>query len=319
MAVGRSDERVVGGVRVHTEEWTPSAGATRGRRVLLVHGLGASTVSWQPVAAILAEATGATVTALDLIGFGRTRAPERRATIAVNRELVTGYLDAHGPALFIGNSMGAAIGMGVTARRPDLVEGLVLVDPALPHPNPGVADWARLSRFAPVMLAPLGRRVIGTRARLLGPERLVDTTLAWCLHDPARLDPAVRHRLIALAAERFGWAEAPAAYADAARSLLLYLARDLHADLACAANLRPTLLVHGRYDRLVNVDCAHDAAARHQAIDLQVLDDIGHAPQLEAPETLTAAVTAWMDARMSGWSDPASVSSTSPFGPSSTT
>jgi pimeloyl-ACP methyl ester carboxylesterase len=267
--------------------------------VLLVHGLGANTITWLPFGQPLADRLGAAVTAIDLIGFGRTRAPERRATVATNRALVESLLDETGPAIIIGNSMGAVIGAGIAARRPELVDALVLVDPALPWGQVAPSDWWRAARLAPLMVSPVGRRAVATRARLVGPERLVDGTLDLCIADRARLDPRVRQRLVHLAAERYAYPEAAAAYADAARSLLLDLGQGAaERDLAGASASRPTLLVHGTEDRLVCVDLARDAAARHPAIDLEVLDGVGHAPQLEVPDRLLAVVAGWLDARM---------------------
>lgn len=282
------------GVRVHAVEWTPTGRVTPERHVLLVHGLGANTISWEPVAQRLADRLEAVVTAVDLIGFGRTRAPDRAATIATNGRLVTALLEARGPAIVIGNSMGGAIGIGVTARRPDLVDALVLVDPAVPHLRASVGAWLRLARLAPVMLPPLGAAFLGTRARIIGPERLVDTSLAWSIHDPARLDPELRDRLVALATERYGYPEAASAYATAARSLFLALPRDVLRDLERAAEARPTLLVHGEHDRLVPLAAARAAAARHPAITFEVLDGVGHAPQLEDPERLVGVIGAWL-------------------------
>lgn len=296
MTEGQTLHLEADGVRVHGLEWTPSRRRSGSeRQVVLVHGLGGSALSWEAVGRRLADRLGATVTALDLVGFGRTRAPDRSATLRTNERLVTAVLEGRGPAAIVGNSMGATIGIGLTARRPDLVDALVLVNPAAPVTRPGVADWVRLARLAPVMLPPIGRRVVGTRARLLGPERLVDSTLAWCLDDPTRVDPSLRRRLIALAAERFAYPEAPAAYADAARSLLVYLAREMAADLARAVTNRPILLVHGARDRLVPVAAALAMGSRHDAITIEVLDDIGHAPQLEAPDRLVDTVGGWLE------------------------
>jgi glycerol-3-phosphate dehydrogenase len=297
---GRAFELNADGVRVHAVEWTPAASpsdaASAHRRLLLVHGLGANTLSWEPVGQPLADHLGAPVTAIDLVGFGRTRAPERAATIATNRRLVTAVLREIGPAVVVGNSMGGSIGIGVTATNPELVDALVLVDPAVPHPNPGVSDWIRLSRMAPVMVTRLGRAVLGTRARVMGPERLVDSSIGWSLHDPTRLDPDLRRRLIALAAERYNYPEAPGAYVEAARSMLIYIARGVRGDLRRAAAARPTLIVQGEFDRLVSMAAARGAAALDPSIDLEVLDNIGHAPQLEDPDRFVAVVTTWLDA-----------------------
>ncbi|MEX0664074.1 MAG: alpha/beta hydrolase [Acidimicrobiia bacterium] len=316
--LGRAHHLEADGVRVHAVEWTPIEPREDQHRVLLVHGLGANTLSWEPIGQPLADALGAPVTAVDLIGFGRTRAPERSASIASNRQLVTALLEVQGPSVAVGNSMGASIAIGVAARRPDLVTSLVLVDPALPHPRPSVVDFLRLARFAPVMVSSLGGRVVRTRARMLGPERLVDATLSWSLHDTGRLDPDLRRRLIALAAERYGYPEAAGAYAEAARTLLLYLARGINEDLAAAVEC-PMLLVHGEHDRLVSLVAAREAATHNDHVELRVLDGVGHAPQLEDPDRLVAVLSGWLNARMSGCQSPAPVpaSSTSRSEPSS--
>jgi pimeloyl-ACP methyl ester carboxylesterase len=326
MEPGRAHALQVDGVRVNAVEWRADRVAgDEVRRILLVHGLGANTISWMPVGQLLADRFGASVTAIDLIGFGRTRAPDRRATLATNRELVEALLDDTGRAVVIGNSMGAVIGAGVAARRPELVDALVLVNPALPWGRVGPADWWRVARLAPLMMPSVGRRAVATRARLIGPERLVDLTLELCLADRSRLDPTLRKRLVHLAAERYAYPEAAAAYADAARSLFRELgsgATDRH--LAAASAVRPTLVVHGEEDRLVCADLARDAAARHPGLELELLAGVGHAPQMEVPDHLVEVVAGWLDARM--WAcqaegarrETASASSGSPSGRSST-
>src|ERR1700730_3454169 len=113
---GRVRSIDVDGVPVHTVDWRPAA-ARDARRVLLLHGLGANTLTWEPLAVPLAERLGAIVTAVDLIGFGRTRSSGHSATLSTQHRVVHRALDELGPALIIGNSMGACIGVGVTARR----------------------------------------------------------------------------------------------------------------------------------------------------------------------------------------------------------
>ena len=297
---GRAHRVDIDGVSVHAVEWLPRTAASGPKRagtqrVLLVHGLGANTLSWAAVAQDLADHLGATVTALDLAGHGRTRATTRPATIESNRDLITAFLERDGRATLFGNSMGGVLAAGVTARRPELVDALVLVNPALQWRGVKSRDWRRIARFVPVMVPSVGHRAVATRARALGPERLVDLSLAMSLHDPTRLDPTLRRRLVHLAAERFAYPEAPQAYADAARTLLRELSDGADTDLGVAAGARPTLLIHGALDRLVGVDLAHAAAARHEQLELRILDDLGHAPQLEDPSTFLAVTTGWLD------------------------
>lgn len=281
----------VDGLRIHAVDWSPRE-SVADRRVLLVHGLGAHTLSWEPFAGPLAARLDATVTALDLVGFGRTRAPQRNATLATNRRVVTAVLEQLGPATVIGNSMGATIGIGVAAARPDLVDTLVLVNPAVPHPRPGVGDWLRLMWLAPVVVPSLGARLVALRAARLGAERLVDTSLQASLTCARALDTDLRHRMVELTAERLTWPEVAPAYADAARSLVGYLARGIHRDLAVAAATTPMLLIHGSVDQLVPLHAAEHAARLH-GLELHVLEGAGHAPQLEVPDQLLDAIESW--------------------------
>jgi len=298
MEPGRAYRLDADGVRVHAVDWQPTgdAGPFCSPVVLLIHGLGANTLSWAPFGQPLADALGTSVTAIDLIGFGRTRAPERRATLAAQRALVADVLRQLGPAIVIGNSMGAVIGAGVAARHPELVEALLLVNPALPWQRILRGDWWRLVRLAPLMMPSLGRHAVAARARLLGPARVVDASLALSLRDPACIDPELRRRLVLLTAERYAYPEAPAAYADAARSLLSELGRGaFDRDLTVATRARPTMLVHGAEDRLVAAELARAAAERHPALSFEMLDGIGHAPQLEVPERLVEVTARWLE------------------------
>jgi len=280
------------GFRVHAVQW--GDGSTR---VLLVHGLGGHTLSWEPSASGLAERLRATVTAVDLPGFGLTRVPPgRRATLGTHGRVVRSLLERSGPAIVAGNSMGGALGIGLAARHPDLVRALVLVDPALPRPATNVSQWSVMARLAPMMVPMVGAQFLAARGRLLGPERLVDDTLGWTLYDPSRLDPALRGRFVELSRTRRGFPEAPAAYAESARSLFWYLTRSMRADEARVTC--PTLIVHGDRDRLVPAAAARALAARRPHFALELIDDCGHAPQLEVPERFLGAVVPWLAATL---------------------
>ena len=97
---------------VHTADWEPARVRTGAVPVLLVHGLGASTLSWEPVGAALADRLGTRVTALDLPGFGRSRA-RQPATMSSHRAAVTALL--RGPRR--GDRDGQLDGRGDCRRR----------------------------------------------------------------------------------------------------------------------------------------------------------------------------------------------------------
>jgi pimeloyl-ACP methyl ester carboxylesterase len=59
----------------------------------------------------------------------------------------------------------------------------------------------------------------------------------------------------------------------------------------------PALVLHGARDQLTPVAGAVEAAAEHDNWKLVILEDLGHIPQMEAPDRWLAEVEAWLDER----------------------
>jgi pimeloyl-ACP methyl ester carboxylesterase len=101
---------------------------------------------------------------------------------------------------------------------------------------------------------------------------------------------------VTLAEERLAtmpWANE--AFLVAARSILVELrARQRFAELV-AKVAAPTLLLQGRADRLVPLAASQALAQMRSDWTFIVLDDVGHVPQLEAPERFVDVVTHWLD------------------------
>lgn len=276
---------------VHYAEWE---GPSEGPTFVLVHGLGGSHLNWFSVAPGLARR--GRVLAIDLAGFGRTAPAGRRATLGANRRLLNRFIHATGasPAIIVGNSMGGAISAMQASAEPETAAGLVLVDPALPRARSVAPDPLIAAMFAAYLVPGVGEQVVRRRAKMLGPERLVRETMRVCCVDADRVDPAAIAAHVALATERQSYEWAHRAFLTAARSLLRRLARRerflamLH-QISC-----PTLIVHGEKDRLVPVAAARAIAQMRPDWTLQVLDDIGHVPQLEDPALWLATVELWL-------------------------
>ncbi len=276
---------------VHYAEWD---GPRDGPTFVLVHGLGGSHVNWLSVAPGLAS--HGRVLAIDLTGFGRTPPAGRRATLGGNRRLLHRFIESMSaaPAILIGNSMGGAISAMQASAEPETAAGLVLVDPALPRARSVSPDPVVAAVFAAYLVPGVGEQFLRQRAKMLGPERLVRETMRMCCVDSARIDPAVIAAHVAMATERRTYSWANKSFLTAARSLLRRLARRdrflamLHG-ISC-----PTLMIHGEKDRLVPVAAARAVAQMRPEWTLQVLDDIGHVPQLEDPALWLAAVNVWL-------------------------
>ncbi|MDQ1519528.1 MAG: hypothetical protein QOI55_601, partial [Actinomycetota bacterium] len=210
-----------------------------------------------------------------------------------NTRLLTAFLQERGePTILVGNSMGGSIAVRIAAHRPELVDALVLVNPALPFARgiPSPRRLRNLAVFALVSLPVAGPWIMDLRARRLGAAGVVDASLRASCVDPSRMDEGVRDELIELSEWRHTNGVAGRAYHDAIRSLLAYLTTTMTADIAAVR--APTLVVHGREDELVPLALA--TALRRQRPEWQVeVLDCGHLPPFEAPYDLVDVVTRW--------------------------
>ena len=105
---------------------------------LWLHATGFNAMTYQSILAPLG--LRARVAALDLRGHGRTTLPADPTKIrswARYRDDVIAWLDQYAPGGLVlgGHSMGAAVALMVAGKRPDLVKGLVLIDPVILSPR----------------------------------------------------------------------------------------------------------------------------------------------------------------------------------------
>jgi pimeloyl-ACP methyl ester carboxylesterase len=98
---------------------------------VLVHGIGVSGRYFLPLAEVLARQ--GTVHLVDMPGFGATRKPRRRLSLADFARLVAGALDrlGVGPAVLVGQSMGCQVVVELALLRPDTATSLVLLGPTV--------------------------------------------------------------------------------------------------------------------------------------------------------------------------------------------
>lgn len=113
----------VGRLNFHVAEW----GDPRNVPVLLLHGRSGNAISWQRLAARLADRYR--VVAFDQRGHGLSDWPGRYTHRLLTGD-VEGVAEATGLGKFalIGHSMGAPIAWYYAARRPDTLKCLVLID-----------------------------------------------------------------------------------------------------------------------------------------------------------------------------------------------
>lgn len=265
-----------------------------GPTVVMVHGLGGSRLNWRGVAPGLA-ARGR-VRALDLRGHGHSPMP-RDASLDENLALLARYIErevGHSVTL-VGNSMGGLLSLLLASSRPDLVERLVLVNPALPwtyarRPDPLVATV-----FSIYAVPGLGELYVKNVIGRVPPERAVRDMMALCGVSPDAIDPELLRAHVALAHERA--ATMPyrhRAFLSAARSVIRRVVSRSAFEHHVHRVRAPTLLLHGDRDRLVPVASARAVARLRPDWTYAELADTGHTPMIQSPEDFVARVGRWL-------------------------
>jgi pimeloyl-ACP methyl ester carboxylesterase len=277
---------------VHWIEFTPGD-SPDGTPIVFVHGLGGSHLNWCLIGPELAD--GRRAVALDLHGFGLTPGTRATATVERNARLLDRFVrEVTGtPVILVGNSMGGLISILHTASAPDTVEGLVLIDPALPMPS-RIPDRQVGSQFLLYALPGLGELYVRAVMSRRPPELAVQRVIELCFADPSRADPAMLTASIALAAERQRREHPAAAFLAASRSLMRVVGQPRRYWEMMASVRVPVLLIGGEADRLVPAASMRQAAAHNPRWETILLPGVGHTPQLEVPDDVIGTVRDWL-------------------------
>jgi pimeloyl-ACP methyl ester carboxylesterase len=261
--------------------------------VVFVHGLGGSHLNWCLIGPQLAA--GRRAVALDLHGFGLTPGTRGNATVHANQRLLDRFVrEVTGtPVILAGNSMGGLISLLQTAAAPGTVQGLVLIDPALPLPVQA-PDWPVTGQFLLQAVPGLGQ-LYAKKMQARPPQLAVQRLIELCFADPSRADPAMLTASIALANQRQSLPVNNGAFLAASRSLMRVTGHRRRYWEMMAAVRVPVLLIGGDADRLVPVAAVRHAGARQPGWDTVVLAGVGHTPQLEVPDLVLSTVQGWLD------------------------
>ena len=261
---------------------------------LYVHGLGGASTNWTDYAALLSDRLDGQ--ALDLFGFGRSGpAPRSDYSIEVHVRTVIAAIEGRGgPVHLIGNSLGGLTAILVTGRRPDLVTTLTLISPAVPDLRP---PRQMSTPLFPLLLLPGIARAVERRLAGISAEDRVRAMLELCFADMERVSEQRLAEAIDEAKIRTDFPWASAALAGSFRSLVAaYLTPGARNPWRIAAAItKPTLIIWGDQDKLVNVRNALRLAAVMPDARLLVLPGVGHTPQLEDPISSARATLALLD------------------------
>jgi pimeloyl-ACP methyl ester carboxylesterase len=255
------------------------AEAGEGPVLLLIHGMGGTYENWQEVIEPLAAQH--TVIAPDLPGHGASAPGGGDYSIGA---LASGLRDllitlGHDRATLVGHSLGGGIAMQMGYQFPEMVERLVLVSSGGLGPEVSPVLRAAALPGADAFIsatAGIGGRIGGAVGRGLSAIGLrPNADVAEVLRGYASLtDPDRRAAFLATVRSVIGTGGQRVDASDR-----LYLAEAV-----------PVLIVWGARDSIIPVHHGEDA---HRAIPgsrLEIFEDVGHLPQLEAPGRFIAVL-----------------------------
>lgn len=251
-----------------------------GPKVILLHGFAHPADAWQTILQRCAAA-GIPAVAADLPGFGAADPFRAGPRLPQLDRFVDELIATHGtpsPAVVVGNSLGGLLAVRAAARCGDDRVGAVM------PVNAAGFGWTPMGR---VLAFAAGRRLgwLGAAATPAPVRRpLSDMIARHGLYGDKRaaVDPA----MIRLLTDQL--------QNPAQRRHILALARQIVTEVN-AVRIVPvvrcaTTVVHGRVDPIVSLAAARRLATAIDGARLNVLDNAGHCPQLDAPDLVFAAL-----------------------------
>ncbi|WP_227979806.1 alpha/beta fold hydrolase [Nocardia spumae] len=252
----------------------------RGDPVVLLHNAGAQRRIWDDQFEVLRR--DHEVFALDLPGYGESEQP-RGYRLADYVEMLGGFLDAHrlDEVALIGNCLGSATSLSYAMGDPARVRGLILVNP-LTWNTVRRGDQAPLMWFDRfVSLAPLARRLAlpGPVVSMIVTNQLGPRGRRRKLQNSPRLQAYWRDRGRLFALDRL------------VQDFPAFAALD---EFEPGPEFPPICTVWGRRNRILSARAGARLDETLRPRTRLVLDDCGHLPMVEDPDTVTAAITTFL-------------------------
>jgi pyruvate dehydrogenase E2 component (dihydrolipoamide acetyltransferase) len=241
--------------------------------LLFVHGLGGAHTTWAAVLDVFARSYR--IAALDLLGHGGSDKPSPEDADYSISGLASAIAEVVeklelSPVVVVGHSLGGAAALQLALDRPKLVRGLVLVNSVGLGPEVG---GELLDRVEAVPSRDEARRMLELffEDRRFVLDRGIDEMHAY------RAEPGADAAVKAMAASAFSRAGQQVQFAARLSQIE-----------------SPMLMVWGARDRVLP---ARHAAAASETVPnawLEILEGVGHVPQVEAAPVFASIVNRWV-------------------------
>jgi pimeloyl-ACP methyl ester carboxylesterase len=269
-----------------------------GQPLLLIHGFGASIGHWRNNIPVLAAA-GYQVYAVDLLGFGASDKPALDYSLELWAELLRDFWAEYinQPTVFIGNSIGALLGLIMLAEYPETAKGGVLLNAAggLNHRPEELNLPLRLimGLFTKMVSSPLigpfifanvrqKFRIKGTLKQVYCQKEAVTDELVEIIHRPS-CDPGAQKVFASILTAPPGPQPSE-------------LLEKIH---------QPLLVIWGAEDPWTPISGAkiyEELAENGETVEFVSIPNTGHCPHDERPDLVNPIIVDWLQKNLSNLS-----------------
>ena len=270
----------IGDIQIHYRTWQPPN--TPRAKLLLLHGIGGSTYSFDRVVPLLLDA-GYAIVAVDLPGFGYSdtalkfeHTPENRlALIWTLIDRLDTDQNQFNPVerwFVIGHQMGGELALWMATDRPGRIAGLVLVSAVVGSNRPG----GRMAPFPPVRW--------GLRSWLAN-SLYTEAGVQELLEDAYGQPPTQ---------EAIDGYLAPLLRPDADKALVRY-ARTVGPEIPPLSSVSvPVLAIWGNQDTWRSLEEGREQTAQIPDATIEVIEGSGHVPMDTDSERFVSLVDMWI-------------------------
>lgn len=242
--------------------------AGSGPVILVLHGWGSSSDSWVDVMEIL-SGRGYKVICPDFPGFGKSQPPIQPWSVTNYKEWLLRFIDFQGLDEFIllGHSFGGRIAIKFSVKYCDKVKALILCDSAGIRPELGFKS--KMVSY----IAHIGNVIFSPHIFTRFKDGARNIFYSFLRHkDYVKSDGIMREIIQKIINE----------------DLLPYLSQ---------IKIK-TLLVWGKEDKLVPVKYSYIFKEQIKDSVLELLEDVGHSPHIEAPDKLSNIIVSFLTSKV---------------------